>query len=153
MVSNLKIEFADQQSHPIDEDQLRTVVTEILNHYHYTTAEISIAIVDDPTIRRLNKQYLDHDYETDVISFVLDEEGRSLTGQLIVSTDTANRVAGEVGGSPADELMLYVVHGTLHLVGEDDTDAISRQQMRKQEALFLAAHGVEHRWLAEGGTA
>ena len=153
MEPSFKIEFSDQQALAFDQTRLHTVVTEILGHYHYRAAEISVAVVDDPTIRRLNQQYLDHDYETDVISFVLDEDDDSLTGQLIVSTDTAARVAEEVGGSMDDELLLYVAHGMLHLVGEDDTDDLSRQQMRKQEAWFLSTHGVEHRWQSEGGSA
>ena len=111
-------------------------------------SEISIAIVDDPTIRMLNKQYLDHDYETDVISFALDyqESTGELVGQLIVSTDTAQRMANEFGGNMQDELLLYVVHGTLHLVGYDDKDPSVVDEMRDAEKKYLAAFNVQHRW-------
>ena len=143
-----KIEIADEQSHPIDFDPLIAVVGQILEDHTISKSEISIAIVDDPTIRKLNKQYLEHDYETDVISFVLDydEEIGSLSGQLIVSTDTAAQLASEVGGTTQDELLLYVVHGTLHLVGYDDKNESDAQEMREAEKRYLQSMGVQHRW-------
>ena len=143
-----KIEIADEQSLPIDSDPLITVVHQILKDHAISKSEISIAIVDDPTIRSFNKQYLEHDYETDVISFVLDRDENigSLSGQLIVSTDTAARMAHEVGGTAEDELLLYVVHGTLHFVGYDDKHESDAQEMRDAEKRYLQSMGIEHRW-------
>jgi len=143
-----KIEIADEQTQPVDCDPLIAVVQKILDDHSIVKSEISIALVDDPAIRILNKQYLDHDYETDVISFVLesDEQSGSMTGQLIVSTDTAARLANEVGGTMADELLLYVVHGTLHLVGYDDKDPTDALEMRDAEKRYLAELGIQHRW-------
>ena len=83
-------------------------------------ATLNIAIVDDPTIHGLNRQFLDHDYPTDVLSFLLERDGGSLEGEVIVSPDTAPAGPREFGWSAADELLLYVIHGTLHLVGYDD---------------------------------
>lgn len=135
----------------MDCDPLISVVEKILSDHAVLESEISIAIVDDPTIRKLNKQYLNHDYETDVISFVLeyDEDAGSLTGQLVVSTDTAATLAAEVGGTMQDELLLYVVHGTLHLVGFDDKNPADADDMRAAEKKYLEAMGVAHRWNSE----
>jgi len=118
---------------------------EILSDYGVSSSELSIALVDDIAIRELNRKYLDHDWETDVISFVLDEQEesgiRKLVGQLIVSTDTAQRVAQEVGSSFESELMLYVIHGTLHLCGLDDHEADDIAEMRSEEAKYLNQFG------------
>lgn len=143
-----KIEVADEQSQEVDCDPLISVVQKILDDHAIAKSEISIAIVDDPAIRKLNKQYLNHDYETDVISFVLDvdESIGYLTGQLVVSTETAARMANEVGGTMQEELLLYVVHGTLHLVGFDDKDPLDAEEMRSAEKRYLHAMGIEHRW-------
>lgn len=151
---NYKIEIADEQSQAIDEKSLISVVDRILTDHEIAQAELSIAIVDDPAIRQFNKQYLNHDYETDVISFVLDYDPtiQFLVGQLIVSTDTAARLAAEVGGTMQDELLLYVIHGTLHLVGFDDKSATDAEAMRAEEKKYLATKGVEHRgWNGEMG--
>ena len=84
-------------------------------------AEVSLAIVDDRTIQQLNRQYLDHDEPTDVLSFLLEREVGRLEGEIVVSRDTAASSAPAYGWTPADELLLYVIHGALHLVGFDDT--------------------------------
>lgn len=141
-----RIEIADQQTYPIDPDQLVAAVAMILDDYGFESAEISIAIVDDVTIRQYNQQYLQHDYETDVLSFLLDCSEDHLVGQLIVSTDTAERVAKELGSSFADEMLLYVVHGSLHLMGLDDTTPECANEMRDAEKLYLAKMGVAYHW-------
>ncbi len=147
--SAYKIEIADQQSQPIEDQPLTSTVEQILSDHGIIRSELSIALVDDPTIRRLNKQYLGHDYATDVISFVLefDEASGFLVGQLIVSTDTAAEMASQIGGSMQDELLLYVIHGTLHLVGMNDESPSGAAEMRLAEKKYLAESGVEYRWL------
>ncbi len=118
-----EIAIADrQQLLSIDGERLRRAITMILADAGATDAEISVALVDDATIHTLNRDYLGHDYPTDVISFPLNDAGAPLEGEIIVSTDTAARMAGQIGWPSADEVLLYVVHGALHLVGHDDLD-------------------------------
>ena len=146
--SQLFVEIANQQELEFDEARLLQAAETILQDHGIVSGELSIAVVDDPTIRKLNKQYLEHDYETDVLSFAFesDLDAGFLNGQLIVSADTAARLANELSISTDDELLLYVVHGTLHLVGlKDKTDA-DASEMRKAESSYLARYGVEHRW-------
>jgi probable rRNA maturation factor len=147
----LRIEIANEQSRPFDGDKLIATVAIILGEFGIQEAEISIAIVDDPTIRDLNCTYLGHDYETDVISFPLDqdEDRNFLSGQLIVSADTAASVALESKRTMEDELLLYVVHGTLHLVGLDDKQPESAAKMRAAEQKYLAQMGVSYHWPLE----
>lgn len=105
----------------------------------YDSAEVSVAVVDDPTIHRLNRQFLEHDYATDVLSFLFDEtaDRKRLSGEVIVSADTAARVASEMGHAAADELLLYVIHGTLHLTGYDDHQPEDLATMRDRERHYL----------------
>ncbi len=136
---SLIIEIANQQTRAIDEAALISAARMILTDHQGVCGELSIAVIDDPTIRKLNKQYLNHDYETDVISFVLDEDEATqrLDGQLIVSTDTAARESVDAGWSAATELLLYVIHGTLHLVGYDDKSPEAEPEMRAAESEYL----------------
>src|SRR5947209_17588936 len=99
-------------------------------------------------MHRLNRQYLQHDYPTDVLSFVLDQDARakSLDGQIIVSSDYAAREAPRYGWTVDDELLLYVIHGTLHLVGHDDTTTEAKAAMRQAEARYLRRFDLEHRF-------
>lgn len=128
-------------------------------------AEISIAIVDDAQIHAINREFLGHDYPTDVISFLLEHKarpmraaaprrapargsrarerpmprgaGKSLGGEIIISGDTAVQMAAEYGWRPVDELSLYLVHGLLHLCGYDDLTAAEQRTMRARELEVL----------------
>jgi probable rRNA maturation factor len=136
----------DQASLAIDEERLRQAVENVLIAGKIAEAEISVAIIDDPTIHQLNVQFLNHDYPTDVLSFVLEREGDRLEGEIIASADTAIRSASEFGWSPADELLLYVIHGALHLVGFDDTSPELKTLMRQAEGEHLGRFGLAPRY-------
>ena len=139
-----QVYVANQQSTlALDESQLAKAVQTILRESHFVSASISLAIVDDSTIHQLNRQYLEHDYPTDVLSFPLEDDGIQLTGELIVSTDTAQRNAAEYGWSAVNELLLYVVHGALHLVGYRDKQPQEAAEMRQAERTYLAKFDVE----------
>ncbi|MBI2931132.1 MAG: rRNA maturation RNase YbeY [Planctomycetes bacterium] len=109
---------------------------------------LSIAFVDDRRIREINRRYLRHDYVTDVISFPLGDGRDDLFGEVVVSTEFAAREARRRGITVGEELLRYVVHGTLHLVGYDDrTPAQKRRMWKRQEDLLgaLSRRIHEHR--------
>jgi len=138
----IEVEINNRQSaHAIDEALLQRAVVTVLEGESVSSATISLAIVDDATIHQLNRRYLEHDYATDVLSFVLDWDGRHLDGEVIVSADTAARTCGDFAASFDEELTLYVVHGVLHLTGADDGDRSQRRQMRSQESRYLGQLG------------
>jgi probable rRNA maturation factor len=107
------------------------------------SARLSLAVVDDGTIHELNRRFLKHDYPTDVLSFLLERDGDRLEGEVIVSADTAKRVSAEYDWPAADELLLYVIHGTLHLVGHNDTSPSDRAAMRGEERRYLVQFGLD----------
>ncbi len=143
------IEIADEQSAcAFDEARLEKAVRGVLSAAGIRSAEISIAIVDDGRMHALNRQYLAHDYPTDVLSFVLDrdEAAGTLDGEIIASADYASREATRYGWTTDDELLLYIIHGCLHLVGHDDHTPEGKAAMRAAEAQHLAAFGLAQRY-------
>jgi probable rRNA maturation factor len=131
----------EQTTHTVNEDQLTAAVIAVLGDSSFTSADISLAVVDDPAMHRLNRQFLEHDYPTDVLSFVLEDMDSRLEGEVIISADTAATEAAEHGWSTAAEMLLYVVHGTLHLVGYRDKSPDEMAEMRAAEAKYLAQFG------------
>jgi probable rRNA maturation factor len=131
---------------PVDAARLRRAVQTVLEDEPIPKAQISVAVVDDPTIHRLNRQYLNHDRPTDVLSFVLERSAGCLEGEVVVSAETAQEAAPRFGWSPADELLLYVIHGTLHLLGHEDQTAAGRDQMQARERTCLARFGLTPRY-------
>ena len=186
-MSEYHIEITDHQKIPlVDHDFLRRVISQVLQAEMVAFATISLALVNDVEIHRVNREFLGHDYPTDVISFLLDhdvdrsadvflnrdcgestnsppiinsqvQEHRSdltetnfssskascvnINGELIVSTDTAIREAASHGWSPDAELLLYLIHGLLHLCGYDDLTDEARPVMRSRERELLALWG------------
>lgn len=108
------------------------------------SVEISIAMVDDDTIRRLNAQYRKKDTPTDVLSFPMEQDIRipgisRLLGDVVISMDTAARQAKAGGRSLDEELCHLVIHGVLHLLGYDDATAEAYTEMvEKGEAVWRA---------------
>ena len=133
----------EQATHVVDEGQLTEAATAVLEDSAYASAAISLAVVDDETIHELNRRHLAHDYPTDVLSFVLEDDGDHLEGEVILSADTAATIAAELGHSAAAEQLLYVIHGMLHLVGYDDKSPEDAEEMRAAEARFLEKFGVK----------
>jgi probable rRNA maturation factor len=133
----------EQSRHPVDESQLTDAATAVLQDSDFASANISLAVVDDDTMRELNRRHLDHDYPTDVLSFMLEDDGDHLEGEVILSADTAASVAHELGHSPAHEQLLYVVHGMLHLLGYDDHSEADGEEMRAAEERYLQRVGVQ----------
>jgi len=101
--------------------------------------ELSIALVDDERMSQLHKQFLNIDGPTDVLTFELDhnDAGRCVGGEVIVCVPEAQRRAAELQIEPADELLLYALHGLLHLTGFDDRTPGDYRAMHKREDEIL----------------
>lgn len=130
----------------INNSAVSTVVEDILKQEkkkdYRDDFEISINFVNDRRIRQINKEYLNEDCFTDVISFAMTEgEGAEfcpqLLGDVFISIDTAKRQAKMYGSSFADELLLYLVHGVLHILSYDDIDPEKRKIMKKKENFYF----------------
>jgi probable rRNA maturation factor len=139
--ASYRVDVANETDETIDAARLAAAVQIVLADTQCEAATVSIAIVDDPTIHRLNRQFLEHDYPTDVLSFALAEPPH-LEGEIVASIDTARREAVAAGWSTEAELLLYAVHGALHLVGHDDHEPCDAAAMRAAEQSVLARLGV-----------
>jgi probable rRNA maturation factor len=132
-----------QTRHAVNESELASAVQLVLSDSEFSSSNVSVAIVNNATIHELNRRYLHHDWPTDVLSFVLEDDGQHLEGEIVVSADTAAASAAEIGWSAAAEQLLYVIHGALHLVGYRDKSAGDARKMRTAEARFLRQFGLE----------
>jgi probable rRNA maturation factor len=127
----------------VDRGRLREAARAVLEGEGIADYEISLAFVDNPTIHRLNKRYLDHDEPTDVLSFPLSEpKARKLAGELVVGVEVARDQAAARGHDLQAELALYVIHGLLHLCGHDDQTERGTAAMRGRERHYLGRLGL-----------
>ncbi len=105
------------------------------------SAELSVAVVGDEEITRLNRRYLGRDRPTDVIAFPYESRLGHLEGEVVINADEALRQAERVTHGPQEELLLYAVHGVLHLLGHDDAAPEQRKHMHERELALLASAG------------
>ena len=128
----------------VDRVWLRRVIADALVGGGISHAEIGVVLLDDAGISKLHDRWLGLPGPTDVITFDLSDGNVAggLHGDIAVSTETARRVARELGWQPKHELAYYVVHGLLHLAGEDDHDPADRRRMRAREQTLMAAAGL-----------
>ena len=148
----MTIEISNSQIHlPIDPEVVREITRRVLDGERIADASISIAFVDDPAIHAINRRHLDHDWPTDVITFRLSEPGEeTLDAELVISAEMAAVTARESGADPNSELMLYLVHGLLHLCGYDDVSEESIEAMRKREDEVLQREGLANTFASVG---
>ena len=128
-------------SRQLDEARVRAVVEAVCRGEGATVASLNVVLGDHALVHDLNRDWLGHDYPTDVVSFVLDEDaqgGGVIDGEVYVDLDTAAERAPEFGASPEHEALRYVAHGVLHLVGYDDATDDERDAMRTLEDRYLA---------------
>ena len=131
-----------QETVPVDRGRMREVARAVLAGEGHDNAEVSLAFVDNATIHRLNRQFLDHDEPTDVLSFPLSESKGRLSGELVIGAEVARAQAEARGHDLQAELALYVIHGLLHLCGYDDKTDDAAREMRQRERHYLAALGL-----------
>jgi probable rRNA maturation factor len=127
-------------SGPLDARLLRqiagTLVTGLLGIH---SCDLAISVVAAAEMTRLNETFLRHKGSTDVLAFNYgDPKDRQMVfGEIIVCQDEAVRQSGRFHTSWQSELVRYVVHGTLHLLGYDDHGPVERRRMKRQEDHLL----------------
>ncbi len=107
--------------------------------YGRKVGEVGYMFVSDERILEVNREYLGHDYYTDIITFDYDE-GTTLNGDIVISLDTVRSNAEKFHKQYADELHRVIIHGILHLCGINDKGPGEREIMERNEDKALALY-------------
>jgi rRNA maturation RNase YbeY len=108
----------------------------ITDEYRLTAGEVAVIFCTDDYLLQINKQYLHHDYYTDVITFDYSEPP-IVSGDVFISIDTVRRNAKRYGATFYEELRRVIVHSILHLCGEDDHTELQQKLMQTAEDRYL----------------
>ena len=108
--------------------------------YGRKVGDVGYMFVDDDKILEVNREYLGHDYYTDVITFDYDEDD-IVSGDIVISLDTVRSNAALFGKTYEDELNRVIIHGILHLCGINDKGPGEREIMEAAENKALAMRG------------
>ena len=116
----------------LEKQKLNKWIKNTASIYNKRTGEIAFIFCNDEKILEINNLYLQHDYYTDIITFDY-SEGDKISGDIFISVDTVQSNALEFGTVFADELHRILIHGILHLCGQDDKTPELREKMTQKE--------------------
>lgn len=138
----ISLEIRNTSKISISQSLLKKSIGIWLRKLKIKKANIDILLVSNSQIRKMNAKHLNHNYETDVISFSYSEslqkaKASGLEGDLIVSLEMAKQQARFNGHPFINEVLLYVCHGILHLLGYDDHDPNKKKEMFKKQTQLL----------------
>ena len=120
----------------LEKQKINRWIKETATEYAKKVGDIAYIFCSDERILEVNKQYLNHDYYTDIITFDY-SEGSTISGDIFISLDTVMSNATEFNVSFEQELKRILIHGILHLCGQDDKTPKLRLQMSEKENAAL----------------
>ena len=121
----------------IKKREMNAWIKAVAQKYGRRVGDIGYMFVSDEKILEVNRQYLGHDYYTDIITFDYDE-GDRINGDIVISLDTVATNAEQYGKTYEDELHRVIIHGILHLCGINDKGPGEREMMEAAENEALA---------------
>ncbi len=121
----------------INKSRVSNWIKDIASKYNKRVGELSYLFCDDNKILEVNRQYLQHDFYTDIITFDYSERNK-ISGDIFISLDTVRSNAQLFDTNFIDELHRVIIHGVLHLCGIDDITDEQEREMRKAEEEALA---------------
>ena len=116
--------------------RVRRIVSRVLRDEGQPPATVTVVFIDSRRSRRMNREFLRHDYPTDVLSFPL-ERGANLEAEIYVNLEKARSQAREHGVSFSNEVARLLIHGTLHLAGYDDRGKRKSEMMRRRQESYV----------------
>jgi probable rRNA maturation factor len=136
------IKFYFNNTSRLDEfntNKIKGWINTIISLSQKKTGEINFIFCDDQFLLQMNREYLQHDYYTDIITFNYCENSL-ISGEIYISLDTVKRNSEEYHVTYFNEFLRVIIHGILHLIGYDDCNEFLQKEMTKNEDSALAIY-------------
>ena len=139
--TNAKIQFHILQKVSLEErTRLKQFLITLFKKEKKSLGELSYIFCSDQRLLEINRQFLQHDFYTDIITFPLSDPGQPISGEIYISVDRVRDNAREFGNSVKKELHRVIFHGALHLCGYKDKSPGEEKLMRKMEDKYLTLY-------------
>jgi rRNA maturation RNase YbeY len=117
--------------------KLKQVIEQIFKKEQILLDSLNYVFCSDEYLLQINRQFLNHDFYTDIITFDLSEKGGAVIGEIYISIDRVKDNAATLGNTFHEELLRVLLHGALHLCGYKDKKKAEIIEMRKTEEQYL----------------
>lgn len=134
MLKNLKVLSSDPG---INKSMVHSLITSLKKEFNLNISFLAISFIKTDELRQINKIFLKHDYNTDVITFDYSKKRKEIDAEILISIDDARVNARKFKVTYGKELTRLIIHGMLHLLNFDDKDAITKKTMKKEENMLI----------------
>ena len=143
MIKFILIRFFHNKFLTLKEDSLTLWLEKIAHAEDYKIDKLDYNFIDANDLLKLNERHLDHDTDTDIITFDY-SEGNTVLAEAFISTDALNENACKFSQSIANESLRLIVHALLHCVGYNDKTDQDKKVMREKESFYIDLFHVKH---------
>ncbi len=140
----IRFSTLDVDMPPIDLQRIKAWIGEVVEQYGKTIGELYYYFCSDEKLLEINRERLEHDFYTDIVTFPLTDCETVLSSEFCISVDRIKENSVTFGRSYESELHRVIIHGVLHLIGFDDHSEEEEKEMREQEdnALEILTRGT-----------
>lgn len=128
---------ADKQLKLKNKTALKEFIASIFDHENQPLKKLDYVFCSDEYLLQMNKDFLQHDYYTDIITFPLSDKHQPIAGEVYISLDRVNDNASQHNASVLDETLRVLFHGALHLCGYGDKSKNQIKAMRAKEDFYI----------------
>jgi rRNA maturation RNase YbeY len=137
LLKNLQVYSQDST---IKKRAVHKLISSLKQEFNLSISFLSISFINSTELREINKEYLKHDYETDVITFNYSKKKREIDGEILISFEEAKRNAKKFNVTYGKELNRLVIHGMLHLLNFDDNNKENKKIMKRMENKLILSY-------------
>jgi probable rRNA maturation factor len=137
LVNNLQVYSQDTS---INKRAVHSLISSLKKEFNLSISFLSISFISSSELRDINKEYLNHDYETDIVTFNYSKKLQDIDGEILISFDEARRNAKKYDVTYGKELCRLVIHGMLHLLNFDDNNKENKKIMKRMENKLILSY-------------
>lgn len=120
--------------------KLRSWILDVIEREGGTPGEVNVVLVCDDRLLQMNRDFLNHDYYTDIMTF--QEDPDTVSGEIYISIDRVKENARKYKKDASEELHRVIIHGFLHMLGYSDKSDVEKEIMRAREDFYLTLQGL-----------
>lgn len=132
----LKIFYKDVKFRLRKTKEIKNWIMQVIRSEKKEPGDLFFIFVNDKYIRQINKEFLEHDYYTDVIAFDY-REGEIINGEIYIGVETVRRNTKIYGSTLRNEILRVMIHGVLHLIGYNDKNEVEKKEIGRKEDEYI----------------